>query len=374
MKTRILLLSLILSSTLPAQVFYSGTVGNESITMVIESGYPDNGLLAVYYLGENQHFAFWLSGYMENSHLKFAEWQGENLLSEVMLFNYDADNKELSGEMTFMGSGETFALRLNKSGQLDGEGFEVEDLRLDQLSGTEAQRFALLISKDEEEYYATTTGLLIMNDRFEVLQEFDGLEGMAIRGFESVEIDDFNFDGYLDVYVFGSQYAGANTSGYYFLFNTESQEFDYNSDLSSLISAYFDWSTQTVIETNQSGSEILQRFYAYDQNGQLLELNMTAEEYEQQGDTWNLTKTQEGDFETQVDHGKVIFFYNETIRVMLGQSDFTYSLRYADDRAILTNVKLPDDVLTYTIEIDQPEKQIWTRLENDNFETWILLK
>lgn len=374
MKTKLLLPLLLIGSLIQAQNNYTGFVAGDSIIFSTDANSFSETALAYYSLGGGYIFPFWMSGYLENGTLKLTEYQDVNVMSTIEIYDFDDQKNELKGNMTFMGSGETFELVLTKSFSLDGNDFDFNDQRLEQLCTSPPFTFSVVLEKNADDYYARITGFLIMDENFDILQEFIDMEGSSIRGYESVQMDDYNFDGILDVSVFNQQYAGANTTGYYFLYNTESEEFEFCEELSNLISAEFDWGNKMVIERNQSGQEVSLAFYAYDSYGKLEQLNMTAEEYEPVGETWDFTKTQEGDFDMVVDQGKVVFLNDGNLYVTFNQIEFLYKLKYEDDQVILTNTQMEEDVLTYTVEVETPDQKIWSRLENDVWETWIMNK
>lgn len=371
MKTIQLILLLGIGSVLQAQTSYIGTVAGEEIRFSTDAHEFSTEVTAVYSMGP-EIVPFWMTGSLEEKSLNLAEYMDGELISSIVIEDFDNQESQLQGKMTFMGSGESFDLVLNRDFSLEGDG-SWEDKRLEQMERTEYFYFAVILSKPADSYYARIKSVQIFDYQDALIQEFVGLDASGIRGFHSVEIADYNFDGVSDFSVFGEQYAGANTSSYYFLRN-DSGEFIYNDELSQLTSADFDVERSTVIERNVSGPEEIIRFYSFDTNGKLEQLNMLPEEYFADDTSWELTKTQEGDFDPLVEKGSVVFLEDQSIYVQIGELHFNYWIRFSENRVILTNMDQEDDVLSYEIQEKSASKQIWTRLENDVFETWELTK
>ena len=102
-----------------------------------------------------------------------------------------------------------------------------------------------------------------------VLQEICNLD-CENRDVNCISLGDFNFDGYVDFSIFEAQYAGANTSSLYFLYNPKKNLF-YDSGFKGT-SLMFDKKTKTVHGTNQccAGTSVEETTYKILNNKMIL--------------------------------------------------------------------------------------------------------
>ena len=122
--------------------------------------------------------------------------------------------------------------------------------------------FKLLVVPTKEPPYASwVTGIKIYSIKTGAVYQEIKADFPLHRGINSIETDDYNFDGIRDFSVFEFQCAGTNTTRRYLLFNPKTKKFfDSGFEGSSLI---FDSTSRTITEYNEcagvysSGTHIL---------------------------------------------------------------------------------------------------------------------
>jgi hypothetical protein len=372
MKYQLTLLALVLTLPLFAQTNYFGTVGGNEIFFSTDAYQFSEEITAVYLL-EEDYEPYWMTGLLDFGTLKLSEFIDGEIVAILEIPNFDDQKEMLTGSMTFMGSGETFDLKLDRLYSLSEDDSSWEDGRLDQLWRFDDYYFVLLTSKTEDEYYARVTGIQIFDDNHQIIQEISGIDCSSVRGYNSIQIEDFNFDGALDFSIFQEQYSGANTMSMYYLFNEEDEEFQFSEDLSYLMSAEFNPDRGIVIERNATPETDIIIYYSWDANGNLVQLNMIPDEY-LIDEVWDLAITIEGDFDTEQKTGQLVMYSDQTISVTHGDLNFKYRIEYGDEQVTLTNVEMEEDVLHYQVKENIRDRMVWTRLENDVFETWVITK
>lgn len=67
------------------------------------------------------------------------------------------------------------------------------------------------------------------------------------------QAEDFNFDGYLDIYLITSWGATGNHDGCIWLYNPSTRQFEYNEDFSKISPAQVDPATKTLLEFEHGG-------------------------------------------------------------------------------------------------------------------------
>jgi hypothetical protein len=82
--------------------------------------------------------------------------------------------------------------------------------------------------------------------------DFEEMEPPPVRS-DWFRVDDFNFDGYQDVYLPTSWGGTGNESGCIWLYNSESKRFDYSKEFSALSRAWLDPSTKTLLTFSNGG-------------------------------------------------------------------------------------------------------------------------
>lgn len=84
----------------------------------------------------------------------------------------------------------------------------------------------------------------------------------------TVSIGDYNFDGFADFSTAGESFAGPNTSRNYYIYQPQKHNFQFNEQLSSLVTLRFNQQSKIITSTNQccAGSSISVDSYRWQKN------------------------------------------------------------------------------------------------------------
>ncbi|MDR3001715.1 MAG: hypothetical protein LBU89_10675 [Fibromonadaceae bacterium] len=120
--------------------------------------------------------------------------------------------------------------------------------------------------------------------------------------FRLILLDDFNFDGYIDVAVLSNR--GVSNEAYnYFIYNPQTQSYHRSEVLSGLMNASFDKETKTVKAHNSSGAGMYYEGETYKWNGDKLTLIQSVKQAPNEDDVLiRTTRTlQDGEWVEQTD-------------------------------------------------------------------------
>lgn len=167
-------------------------------------------------------------------------------------------------------TGKEFEISLTKEFEFkDGNHSEWKNQEILQTASTKNYYFKLVTQKQKEDYYPKVNAIRIYNKKTNALfQEFT-FEG-EFRGLNSIQKDDYNFDGIEDFSVFEASYAGPNTTTIYYLLDPKTQKY-FESSFSG-ISLSFDAKTKTISERNQccAGTIVTEAKYKLKNNQMVL--------------------------------------------------------------------------------------------------------
>ena len=239
---------------LSAQVNYAGFIDKYPIELFAEitSGNDTNAV----YVYSNIDEPINLTGNFENGTVTFFEKDKNGNKTATMIFkNYNPDNDKVEGIWTDLKTKNELKISLtkkleNREGILQMVSINDKYFRLiTDYSGT-----------NEIRIYQKKTDKLIQ--KFQVECRFSGAN--------SIDVDDYNFDGLPDFSIFESSYAGSNTSSLYFLYNPKTKKY-FDSDFTG-VSLEFDSKSKRITETNSccAGSTIMISEYKVIKNKMIL--------------------------------------------------------------------------------------------------------
>lgn len=230
-----------------SQVRYSGFVDVYPIELVanISSGSGDG-----VYTYKKFDIPIYLSGKMENGILVFTEKDSGGKESATMTFKNISENTALTkGIWKDLKTGKEFEIALTKEFDFkDGKEAEWKNQEMLQTANSKNYYFKLVTVKTKEDYYPRVSGIRIYTKKTDKLYQELNFEG-EFRGLNSIQINDYNFDGIQDFSVFEASYAGPNTTSIYYLFDPKTQKY-FESEITG-VSLEFDATTKTITEHNQ---------------------------------------------------------------------------------------------------------------------------
>ena len=237
-----------------AQVTYMGMIGSFPIEMATKF-YSDNNVHAVYAYTKF-HDPIVMNGKTENGKMVFYETDKKEHKTASLTFSvFSKKAATLSGTWRNMVSGKELPVTLHKE-------FDIEDLspgkRLDreilQGSAMKQNYFRIVAGLRNGDSAMYVKGVKILDKKTDKLIQLVTPDGefdceLSGGGLHSVEVGDYNFDGFEDFSIFETSYAGPNTSSLYYLYDPNAKQF-FKSSFEG-VSLEFDKKTKTISELNQ---------------------------------------------------------------------------------------------------------------------------
>jgi hypothetical protein len=273
MKQKITILFLLATALLSAQINYKGFIDKYPIEFVTDI-YSDGQGSAIYAYS-NYDTPIVLNAKLKGTTLVFTEKdKNDKETAQLSFENYNAESDQLNGIWKDLISGKELKISLTKEFDLNynngEEGTQREILQPVSLKG---KYFKLIISKEKR-----ISGVKIIEKKTDkLIQKID--VGGDFWGLFSLNIGDYNFDGFEDFSVFETSYAGPNTSRTYFLYNPKTEKyFDGGFTGTSL---EFDSKTKRIVEHNQccAGRSIERTEYKV-VNSKMVQVKKTCLEYD----------------------------------------------------------------------------------------------
>lgn len=273
MKQKITILFLLTTAFVSAQINYKGFIDKYPIEFVTDI-YSDGQGSAIYAYS-NYDTPIVLNAKLKGTTLIFTEKdKNDKETAQLSFENYNAESEQLNGIWKDLISGKELKISLTKEFDLNynngEEGTEREILQPVSLKG---KYFKLIISKEKR-----VSGVKIIEKKTDRLIQKIDVEG-DFWGLFSLNIGDYNFDGFEDFSVFETSYAGPNTSRTYFLYNPKTEKF-FESGFSGT-SLEFDNKTKRIYEHNQccAGRSVERTEYKVVNNKMVL-IKKTCMEYD----------------------------------------------------------------------------------------------
>ncbi len=231
------------------QSSYSGFIDKFPIEFCSDANF--DGPVLGFYVYEKYDEPIKFSGTLKNGLLILHEKDSLGKNTAMLIFkNFQAKSNKTEGTWKNLRNNKELKITLTKKFANDyNESREWKNVELLQANSFKNIYFKLLINKTKEDFTPKVTGLKLYEKKTDrLVQQFNDLD-CQLMGLESLEINDYNFDGLLDFSIFEQSYAGANTSRVYFLFNPEIGNYDKSSFTGT--SLEFNPKTKRIIENNQ---------------------------------------------------------------------------------------------------------------------------
>ena len=246
-----ILFPLVLAAAVPAahaEVVYAGTLGKQPIHVVLDD-YSD-GVVVGTYVYDRHDTPIALGGRVKDGVLELKEKDGEREVATLRFTGFANGKASLDGTWASVDGARTLPIVLRKELELPmhkpQSGPPVELL---QGASTPDHYFKVSFAGEGYNHWPAAVAVSVYRKRTdEWLQTFEVMA--QARGFQGVQVGDFNFDGVMDFSLFQQSHAGPNTSSLYFL-NKPATGMYVLSDITG-ISLSFDAKTKRVHEQNQS--------------------------------------------------------------------------------------------------------------------------
>ncbi|NDV78331.1 hypothetical protein D0T57_05020 [Dysgonomonas sp. 511] len=267
-----------LSLSVAGQTVYTGYVDKHPVELVISTIYSDGDARAIYAYSK-YNTPIEINGNLKKKELRLYEKNNDDTDKAVFFFkNFDDKGQKLSGIWTNIETGKKLNVILNRQFSLDAEERHQWDTReILQKNSLDDKYFKLVISKDDGDLDSSASELKILKKSTgKLFQKID--LGYQLEGIDNIEIDDYNFDGYMDFSVFEASYAGPNTSSIYFLYDPATDSFFRSSFSGTSLS--FDKEKKLIHEHNQccAGRIHMNAIYKVEGN-QMVLVKKTCREY-----------------------------------------------------------------------------------------------
>lgn len=249
---------------------YSGFIDKYPIELVADTCSDGNARGIYAYSKRDEPIV--IIGTLKNKVLTLYEKDANNKNTARLTFDkFNSANNKQEGIWTDLKTNKELKITLNKSFEINyGNNVEWKDREILQPVSLDNKYFKLIVSKKKGEFYATVTGVKIIEKKTDKLLQKLNVDCQLMGGFDNISIGDFNFDGILDFSVFETSYAGPNTSSLYFLYDSKSEKY-IDSGFSG-VSLEFDNDAKRIYERNQScaGSVITTAEYKVVNNKMIL--------------------------------------------------------------------------------------------------------
>ncbi|WP_343697766.1 hypothetical protein [Flavobacterium sp.] len=288
MKQKIILLFLLITSFLSAQITYTGFIDKYPIELVTNL-YSDGTGTAIYSY-TNFDTPIVLSAEQKGNTLVFIEKDKNEKENASLTFqNYDAKSNELNGIWKDLNSGKELKISLFKAFEIDNADIsEWTDKEILQPVSLKDKYFKLIITKNKESIEAHVSGIKIIEKKTDRLIQKIDIQ-CQLWGLYNINVGDYNFDGIEEFSVFESSYAGPNTSRIYFLYNPKTGKY-FESDFTGT-SLEFDSKTKRIYEHNQccAGTSIMTGEYKVVNNKMIL-IKQTCLQYDEKTNDYKKVK------------------------------------------------------------------------------------
>eukprot|EP01133_Synstelium_polycarpum_P017780 gene17780-21210_t len=244
----ILFLLFFFATVYAQQRHYTGAIGTSLIEF--QADLKGSEQQSALYLYKNVNTPIYLEGSLKNSVCVLYETDNKgNKTASFSFMHFDIESENLTGTWKDLLSGKELPVWLKKDDELsEGNGIHWANKTIIQIVSLEKLYFKTILSKTDDDFYPRVKGLEIIDKKTnKVLQQIN--MDCQPMGFNSLAIGDYNFDGYTDLSIFESSYAGANTSSLYFLYDPRTKKY-YRSNISG-VSLDFDPKTKTITEFNE---------------------------------------------------------------------------------------------------------------------------
>ncbi len=263
----ILLVAAIFSSLNAEILIYKGSLGNTPIKFFIDAPSTDTQDIDAFYVYTKYNTPIILSGEYKNNILSCYEKDSKNNLKATLKFhNYNKEKKSINGFWIDKKHSKKIAIKLNRvKGISLYSDFGTNEVELMQAHSLKKYYFKVVLSNPNKSYYPSVTKVNIYSKKSNKLFQSFNVAAQPMD-FISIELGDFNFDGYQDFSLFEASYAGPNTSSLYFLYNPVTKKY-FLSDISG-VSLEFDHASKTITSTNssQAGRTITSEAYKVKNN------------------------------------------------------------------------------------------------------------
>lgn len=214
----------LLAQAAAGQAAYVGTVGAAPIELALNSVNEDP--LVGTYIYSKIGTPIKLTGQLKQGVLTLTEPDAHGRPAATLTVpGFAAGAAQLTGTWRSLATGRQLPVALTQRTALTpGAAAPWHGRELLQAESLPNGYFRTVLAKGGEDYYATVSGVTVVEKKTNrVLQQLP-LEGQS-RGIYSVTVGDFNFDGRPDFSVFESSYAGPNTSSRYYLYDPATKRY-----------------------------------------------------------------------------------------------------------------------------------------------------
>jgi hypothetical protein len=243
-----------ISTSLFAQTAYLGTIGNSSVEIVMSTLCNDQPEMEAVYVLKNGLEPIRLKGVLNNNSLVL---ETNNKKTRIAFDSFDCTSTILKGIWQNENS-EELNVSLTKAFDCDEPGWG-EEFDFIQCSSTKDFYFKFTLSKQNGE---RITKVKVFDKKTGALSQILNVDcDFDSHIINSLWVEDFNFDGILDIALRSQSLAGPNTATTYLLNDPKTNRF-FNSGYEG-VSLSFDHKRKRIVETNTccAGSRQTQSIY-----------------------------------------------------------------------------------------------------------------
>lgn len=268
---QLILFSIINAVMASGQTVYTGFVDKYPVEFIVDQMYSANGdsqsINGLYmYTRFNEPIS--LTGTINKKKLVLNEQNSNGKTTANFVFNpYFQEKDSIIGIWKNSVTNKELSVRLSRKYNFDvydSVNYRIQDRELLQAASLKNYFFKILVSKDTSNHYAKVLEV----NRVEVCEKKTGKIFQTVDlncefklGFNSVDVNDYNFDGIPDFCVFERSYTGPNTTSRYFLNDPKTNRF-FDSKYEG-VSLEFDEKKKLIYEHDELdlGSEVINSVY-----------------------------------------------------------------------------------------------------------------
>lgn len=378
MKNIFLLLLFITSISVKSQTSFSGLLGKQPITLVMNN--YGEGDVQAFYVYNKIDTPITINGNLKNGELTLFEKTNGKVTASLIFKTFNKEDAQINGEWISTDKSKTYKISLKKDFNIaSGKKVEWEAYELLQPQTTKNNYFKTIITKVKDDYYARVAGVKIYEKKTDKLIQTIPLE-CQLWGLNSISVDDFNFDGLEDFSVFEASYAGPNTSHIYILKDANSKKYTISNFGGT--SLEFDSASKIIYEENVccAGRNRMNATYKVIDNEMVL-VSRNCTEYDDEKEDYIYVFCGDPEISFSLNNGKQIslsrtneYFLQYSVLNKKGEIEFTFP---TDNKTSTTNYFVFDDdnenySLTftnkeakYTIYQNKDEQQIGVLVKTD---------
>lgn len=226
MRAILIAILILISSSVIGQINYSGYLGKSPISLSI-SYYDGDGYVSAFYMYDKYDTPIRIDGSLKDKELKLLERESGATLT---FQDFNRTDEQIKGYWVNADTSKTYEISLKRIFEASVEDTSWSTIEQLQEASNRKHYFKTIVSKVIPEYSGShsytslsISGVNVYEKGTDKLIQKIDLENSEpsciMRGFYSVDVDDYNFDGILDFSIFEGYYVGSNTSSKYFLYD-----------------------------------------------------------------------------------------------------------------------------------------------------------